>query len=91
MSFFVHTYFCHQKIEGEIIFNGSRLSPCRLNENPYFQKKKKKKFFFEDWDFFSKLGKSHLNSVGNRAKFDPENTKKSLNSIYLLIQNIKTP
>ena len=35
--------------------------------------------FFEDWDFFSKLGKRHLNSIGNGAKFRTENTKKNLN------------
>ena len=35
---------------------------------------KKKMIFFEDWDFFlveiffSKLGKSHLNSAGNGAE-----------------------
>ena len=39
---------------------------------------KKKKIFFEDWDFFTKLGKRHLNSIGNVAEFRPLRTHKQI-------------
>ena len=60
------------------------MSPCSfcvywLNENPNLQKKKlwRLGFFFQNW------GKSHLNSIGNGAKFQPlRKKKKSLNICF---------
>ena len=70
---YYYTYFCHQKIEGEIRLNGSRLSPY----SSFF-------FFFEDWDFFpSKLGNSHLNSIWNGAEFRPLRTHKKSLSFHI--------
>ena len=55
-----------------------------MNENPYLQKNKnnpnlqKKKICFEDWDFFSKLGKKSpkFHREENGAEFQPEITEK---------------
>ena len=72
-AYLLHNTFAI-KLKEKIRCNGSRLSLCSLcvwwlNENPNLQKKK-----FEDWDFFSKLGKKSTKFHRSRI-LAPGNTK----------------